>query len=88
MSAYRLFEAFAVAAFLLYSLRQILPLFPAMAARLTRLAQWLGVSPAVFLPGRYTVPRSKGCASCDGCSTCGPAEKPAAQVITLHRSKG
>lgn len=87
MSAYRLFEGFAIALFLAYSLRQILPLFPALATRLTRLAQRLGVSPALFLPRRYTAPRSTGCTSCDSCSACGPREDPAPQVITLHRSK-
>ena len=87
MSAYRLFEGFAIAAFLLYSLRQILPLVPALATRLIALARRLGVSPTLFLPGRYTAPRGEGCTSCDSCSTCGPAAEQAPQVITLHRSK-
>lgn len=86
MSAYHLFEIVAISGFLLYSLRQILPLFPSAAAHIARLARSAGVSPRLFLPARFNADNADGCSSCNGCSGCSAPGDKTAQVITLHRN--
>ena len=84
MNAYRIFESLAILALLLYSLRQLLPLFPGLASSLRRGTKKLGLPADLFVPPPPQ--KTGGCKSCDACTGCGPAPE-GARVITLHRKK-
>jgi len=86
MTAYHLFEFVILLAFLLYSLRQILPLIPGGVASATRLAQAWRIPAVLLLPARLAKGEQDGCSSCSQCSGCAPKDTNQASVITLHRT--
>lgn len=86
MTAYHLFELVVILAFLLYSLRQILPLIPGGVASAMRLAQAWRIPAVLLLPARLAKGAQEGCSSCSQCSGCAPHDADQASVITLHRT--
>jgi len=86
MIAYKIFEIAVMAGFLLYSLRQILPLFPNAALHIAAWLKAARIPPQLIVPARSLAKADGSCAACHACSGCAADSTNKADVITLHRT--